>query len=89
MQISYKIHISGRVQKVGFRYYAKKTAYDLDIKGFIKNLPDGRVYAEISGYQKDVEAFIMWCKQGPAMAEVESVELEPLSRVDFSSFEIL
>jgi len=37
------IFYSGRVQGVGFRFTVQRAAADLDLRGWVKNLPDGRV----------------------------------------------
>ncbi len=37
------IFYSGRVQGVGFRFTVQRAATDLDLRGWVKNLPDGRV----------------------------------------------
>lgn len=46
MQKAAFIHVFGRVQGVGFRYYTNMKALELHIKGFVENKPDGSVYIE-------------------------------------------
>ena len=43
---SIKITVTGRVQRVGFRWSVASLAQRLNIKGFVKNLPNGDVYIE-------------------------------------------
>ena len=49
---------SGTVQGVGFRYTCRDYAVDLGLKGWVKNLPDGRVELLVEGPKDDVEALI-------------------------------
>jgi acylphosphatase len=79
--------IYGRVQGVGFRYFAKQKADLLNISGFVKNLPDGSVYVEAEGKQETLQLFITACKQGPSHAWVENVEIQYCPFQDFRSFE--
>ncbi len=52
-----KIHYSGHVQGVGFRYTAKTTAVGFEINGIVRNLPDGRVELTAEGAREELEAF--------------------------------
>jgi acylphosphatase len=51
------VFYSGRVQGVGFRYTAKTVAAGFDIRGTIRNLPDGRVELIAEGTRAELEAF--------------------------------
>jgi len=51
MQKRVHIFYAGRVQGVGFRYTAESFARSLDVKGWVRNLKDGRV--ELVGEQKE------------------------------------
>ncbi len=44
-----EVHFSGRVQGVGFRYTTREIAARFDARGFVKNLPDGRVLLIVEG----------------------------------------
>ncbi len=67
--------IKGKVQGVGFRYFAKKKADELGITGWIKNEQDGTVKAVICGNEPQISAFVDWCRKGPAHALVTQVEM--------------
>lgn len=67
------IIIRGKVQNVGFRFYAQKKAHSLDITGFVKNQRDGSVYIEAEGEEPNLHEFLQWCHNGPPWADVESV----------------
>jgi len=85
---SFTIRISGKVQGVSFREYAKGKAYELRLNGFIRNEPDGSVYAEVEGEEEDLKKFIEWCHEGPESAKVDEVKGTRQPFRDFQSFEI-
>jgi acylphosphatase len=65
--------VSGRVQGVGFRYFASEVAEELNLRGWARNLPDGTVAFCAEGSQKDVEEFLERMKQGPLCGRVDRV----------------
>lgn len=67
------ILISGRVQGVFFRSTMKEVADELGLKGWVRNLPDGRVEAVVEGPKDKVEELIRWCRRGPPLARVKEV----------------
>jgi len=75
--------ISGRVQGVGFRYFAEAAAAREGLHGWVRNLPDGRVEAQAEGEAEAIERFERALRQGPPAARVERVEVyhvEPSGR---------
>jgi len=66
--------ISGRVQGVGFRWFAMKRAAELDIGGWVANLPDGRVEVAAEGRLEALAEFEATMARGPMWARVDSVE---------------
>ncbi|MBN2219842.1 MAG: acylphosphatase [Kosmotogaceae bacterium] len=83
-----RIRVCGRVQGVGFRYFALHTARSLDITGYVRNEPDGSVEIVGSGRDPDMEAFIENIDRGPAYANVTETEIEELPFMRFDLFEI-
>jgi acylphosphatase len=83
-----KIHVTGHVQGVGFRWNAAREARDLGINGFIQNLPDGSVYIEAEGTVDQLNIFIDWCKRSPGSSIVESVTSEIAPAVNYHDFRI-
>jgi acylphosphatase len=84
-----RVHISGRVQGVFFRAATRRAAADLNLKGWVRNMDDGRVEALFEGADAAVEKMIAWCKIGPPSAKVEQVELsEEHYTGGFSDFSI-
>lgn len=69
------VFISGRVQGVFFRATTKRKARKRGVKGWVKNLRDGRVEAVFEGDQDKVKKMIQFCHEGPRSARVEDVEV--------------
>jgi len=69
------VYVSGRVQGVFFRYETRREAVKRNVKGWVRNLPDGRVEAVFEGEKEDVEKLIDFCHKGPPLAKVEKVEV--------------
>lgn len=81
--------ISGRVQGVFFRAYTKEEAERLGLKGWVRNLSDGRVEALFEGEEKAVDEMLKWCHQGSPASVVTKVEVfeEPWTG-EFEDFKI-
>jgi len=73
--LHYEIIITGKVQNVGFRFYAQKTAHEFEITGFVRNRKDGSVYIEAEGEKENLNRFVEWCHKGPPWARVDSVNV--------------
>jgi acylphosphatase len=65
--------ISGTVQGVGFRYFVRKNAEPMGLKGFAKNLPDGRVQVVVEGNEDSIKRLHQKLKQGPSFSKVDKV----------------
>lgn len=68
-----RLHVSGRVQGVGFRWFVESEANRLGIGGWVRNLPDGRVEVEAAGAKPLLEELIARVKQGPPISRVTDV----------------
>ena len=79
MEKAVHLLISGRVQGVFYRYTAQKIATRLNLRGWVKNLPNGKVESIAIGSPSAVDTFIAWCQEVPPGAIVTDVEIEPLS----------
>ena len=73
-----EILISGRVQGVGYRFFAVRTANVLKIKGTAKNLLDNRVKVVASGTEKALNKFLIELKEGPGLAYVSDLTVNEL-----------
>jgi acylphosphatase len=83
------LFISGRVQGVTFRASTKRKARDLGVRGWIKNLHDGRVEAVLEGSEGSVDQLVEWCHHGPGPARVEKVDVrEEEVRNEFDGFQV-
>jgi acylphosphatase len=80
MIVARRFIISGFVQGVGFRFFAQRSAARHQIRGYVKNLEDGRVEAYAEGGAKAVEDFKHDLVAGPTYSRVDHIEetvLEP------------
>jgi len=68
--------VSGHVQGVGFRYRASRHAKALKLKGFVKNLLDGRVEIIAQGKKPALERMAEWLQAGPSSGYVENVDIK-------------
>jgi acylphosphatase len=78
--IARKFLISGRVQGVGFRYFVQRSSAKHQVRGYVRNLDDGRVEVLAEGNSKAVEEFRHDLAAGPThsrVGEIEEIVLEP------------
>lgn len=72
------IKISGRVQGVGFRRWAEKTAHRMgSLSGWVRNCDDGSVEILMRGQKAEVEEMISACQKGPLWARVDNITFLP------------
>ncbi|MEM5872548.1 MAG: acylphosphatase [Candidatus Aenigmatarchaeota archaeon] len=82
--------VSGFVQGVSYRFYARIKARNLGLKGWIRNLDSGEVEAVFEGEEEKVKEMIEWCKKGPNFAKVEKIKVDfEEYKNEFDSFEIV
>ena len=68
--------ITGTVQGVGFRWWTRNTASDLDLRGTVRNARDGSVEIEVEGPGDTLDRFEASLRQGPTAARVRALERE-------------
>ena len=84
------ILIKGHVHGVGFRANTRRKATQLGIKGWVRNLRDGRVEVVVEGSNVAINQLIEWCYHGPSRAYVTDVHIEKTeSTGEFNRFEVL
>lgn len=89
MIVARKFIIRGLVQGVGFRFFVQRVAARHQVKGYVRNLEDGRVEALAQGTEKVVEAFKHDMTAGPRYSKVDEIEEIVLEPVEiYSTFRI-
>ena len=66
----------GLVQGVGFRYFVARSARELGLRGYVKNLPNGNVEIIAVGEKGLLESFLKEVRVGPRSARVADVKIE-------------
>jgi acylphosphatase len=83
MRVSRRYLVAGRVQGVGFRYFTEEAASREGLRGWVQNLPDGRVEILAEGEAEAVERFERSVRHGPPGARVSHVEVEDTAPTGF------
>ena len=89
MKKSVRLFISGTVQGVFFRRFVKDNADKNDVRGFVRNLEDGRIEVFLEGETEKVNAMTAVCKRGPAHSNLRKIEEKDERFQDFKEFKIL
>ena len=84
-----KAIISGTVQGIFFRKFIEEEARKLGLKGFARNLDDGRVEVFVEGKDENVNELVEKCRQGPPNSQVDKVETQEIKHQGFEGFKIL
>ena len=82
------VFISGKVQGVAYRFSTLEMAANINVTGWVKNLPDGKVEAVFEGSDQAVKKMINWCYEGPKSAIVNDVTIKYEQPEGLESFEI-
>jgi acylphosphatase len=81
--------VSGDVQGVGYRVYARRRAQGLGLRGYAQNLPDDAVLVVAEGPRDLLEQLLTLLRQGPITARVSDARAEwsdPMG--EFSRFSV-
>ncbi len=89
MKKSVRVYIQGVVQGIFFRGFVKENAERHNVKGFVRNLEDGRLEVFLEGNNEDVDKMIELCRKGPKHSDIKNVEVKPERFQDFKTFKIL
>jgi len=84
-----RLYIKGIVQGIFFRQFIQDNAEKNNVKGFARNLEDGRVEVFAEGNNEDVDKMIELCRKGPKHSQIEDVEVKEEKFQDFKEFKIL
>lgn len=82
------VHVTGRVQGVGFRATTSRHANQRGADGWVRNLDDGRVEAVFEGPPDVVEAMVEFCHEGSRAARVDDVTVEREQPAGLSGFDV-
>jgi acylphosphatase len=76
MKVRAHVWISGDVQGVFFRSHIRSHAVLREIRGWAKNLIDGRLEAVFEGKKENVDEILRFCSEGPVGAKVDNTEVK-------------
>ncbi len=79
MRVARRFLVSGRVQGVGFRYFAQDAARREGLHGYATNQDDGTVEVTAEGEVEALERFERQLRQGPSRSRVEHVAIDEVS----------
>lgn len=84
------VRVQGRVQGVGYRYFAINEAVYYSLTGWAKNLPDGDVKVVAEGESGALEKFTEALRRGPMMSRVTGLEVTKEENVEkmYSGFNV-
>jgi acylphosphatase len=88
-EICMHYYVSGKVQGVYFRAFTVEHAKRLGLRGFARNLPDGRVEVIACGTKEHVALFYAFLQQGPSRAKVTDVSYEEIAWQEHPDFVVL
>lgn len=80
--------VRGRVQGVGYRFYAQRAATMLGLTGYVRNLDDGRVEVYAAGPPDKLSDLAGALRTGPRLSDVRGVEEQEAALRHYSSFQI-
>ena len=89
MKRSVRIHLTGNMQSMFFKQHMKETADKCKVKGFLRNLEDGRVEIFAEGNFDDVNSFVELTKSGPKFVTIRNFEIRDEKFQDIKDFKVL
>ena len=87
-RIARRWFVRGRVQGVGFRYFAQRAASELGLAGYVRNLDDGRVEVYAIGPEEKLSELAGRLHRGPRWADVHGVDEQEAEVRSRGSFEV-
>lgn len=86
--IARQVYVTGHVQGVYFRAGCVEAARQHDVKGWVRNLSDGRVEAWLEGEADNVHQVVQWCQTGTERADVRDLSVLQATPAHWVGFEI-
>jgi acylphosphatase len=84
-----RIYLSGSVQGIFFRKYLEEKANEFGIRGFVRNLEDGRVEVLVEGRDENVNSMLEICKKGNQHTKITDFQIQELKNQGFEGFKVL
>jgi len=85
---AHRYFVRGRVQGVGFRYFVQKHAAELGLRGYARNLDDGRVEVYAIGPPDKLSELEGYLHTGPRWSDVRGVDKMEAAIEQYRSFQI-
>ena len=83
------VRVSGMVQGVFYRAFARDKAKELGINGWVRNIPGGGVEAVLEGERQKIGELLAMMKKGPASSMVSGIELSEIKCKGYEDFKII
>ena len=80
--------VHGRVQGVGYRYFAQRAAANLGLTGYARNRDDGTVEVYAVGPEDKLSKLAGMLHRGPQWADVRGVEEQEAAVQDYGTFRV-
>jgi len=84
-----RVYLTGSVQGVFFRKFLEEKANELGIRGFVRNLEDGRIEVLIEGKDEEVNTMFEVCKKGNQHTKITNIQIQELKNQGFEGFRVL
>ena len=89
MKKSIRVTVQGAIQPVFFNRFIKENAEKLGVRGFVRNIGDGKVEVFIEGNMNEVNSMIAVCKTGPQHALIRNIEEREERFQGFRDFRVM
>jgi acylphosphatase len=88
--VRYFLILDGRVQGVGFRFYAQSNALKYSLTGFVRNMTNGMVELEVQGEEKNLQKFISVIREGNRFIRVDDFSMKEILLInDEKKFKVI
>ena len=84
-----RLYILGTVQGVLFRKFIEENANRIGVRGYVRNLDDGRVEVVVEGTDDKIREMLEICKTGNAHSKVREVQVQEILNQGFDGFKIM
>lgn len=84
-----RVYITGTVQGVLFRKFIEENANRIGIRGYVRNLDDGRVEVVMEGTDDKIAEMLQICKTGNPHSKIREIEIKELTNQGFQGFSIM